>query len=38
MPDSAEDDEADDPIEAIYEIIDRYYEGLTREDEGMGSE
>ncbi len=26
------------PVEDILDIIDRYYEGLTREDEGMGSE
>lgn len=39
MSPGEEDDSADeDPVEEIFEIIDRYYEGLKREEEGMGSE
>lgn len=28
----------DDPVDDIFEMIERYYEGLKREEEGMGSE
>lgn len=27
-----------DPVEEILEIIERYYEGLKREEEGMGAD
>lgn len=30
------EEETDDPVKAIFRIIDRYYEGLKREEEGMG--
>lgn len=38
--DKTDDTDADDkdPVDAIFDIIDRYYEGLKREEEGMGSE
>ncbi len=39
MGDTDERDEADsDPVEDIFDIIDRYYEGLKREQEGMGAD
>lgn len=31
-------EEEDGPVAEIFRIIDRYYEGLKREEEGMGSE
>lgn len=31
-------DDGSDPVEDIFAIIDRYYEGLKREDEGMGAD
>lgn len=37
-PEDTDDDLPEDPVDAIYEILDRYYEGLKREEEGMGSE
>ncbi len=33
-----EDLDEDDPVKDIFRIIRRYYEGLKREEEGMGSE
>lgn len=38
--DSSDDngEEEKDPVEEIFEIIDRYYKGLTREKEGMGAD
>lgn len=35
-PEDDADDEEKDPVQAIFDIIDKYYEGLEREDEGMG--
>lgn len=32
------DDKEGDPVADILDIIERYYKGLRREDEGMGSE
>jgi hypothetical protein len=34
--DDAEQGGETDPVQAIFDIIDRYYEGVEREDEGMG--
>lgn len=34
--DNPDDTEEKDPVEEIFAIIERYYEGLKREDEGMG--
>lgn len=31
-------DEDEDPVEEIFRIIDRYYKGLKREEEGMGAD
>ncbi len=32
-------DDEEDPVEAIFRIIEQYYEGVDkREDEGMGAE
>jgi hypothetical protein len=32
-------EDEDDPVEAIFRIIEQYYEGVNkREDEGMGAE
>lgn len=32
------DEGKEDPVEEIFDIIARYYRGLKREEEGMGSE
>lgn len=35
--DETDDEDEDDPIKAIFRIIEKYYEGVAkREDEGMG--
>lgn len=38
LPENQEkpDEGSNNPVEAIFAIIDRYYEGLKREKEGMG--